>query len=33
MDILLSEFEKGKNEFNEIKKQEENCCSIFSLFV
>ena len=31
-DVLLGEFEKGKNEFNEIKKQEENCCSIISLF-
>ena len=32
-DVLLGEFEKGKNEFNEIKKQEEKCCSIFSLFI
>ena len=31
-DVFLSEFEKGKNEFNEMKN-EENCCSIFSLFI
>ena len=31
-DVLLSEFEKGKNEFNEMKN-EKNCCSIFSLFI